>query len=103
MKGYISALTDRDLRTEAAKVALVVGTILFSINHGPALANGKMTPSRWLAGLLTYCIPYSVNIHGQYSYRRKQSAKKRAVPEQLEILSGSSKSHPERALHTTSC
>ncbi|MEO0431594.1 MAG: nitrate/nitrite transporter NrtS [Cyanobacteria bacterium J06656_5] len=74
MKGYFSALIDRDLRPGAVKVALVVGTVLFSINHGPALANGKMTPTRWLAGMLTYCIPYSVNIHGQYAYRRKQSA-----------------------------
>ncbi|MBT9313498.1 nitrate/nitrite transporter NrtS [Leptothoe kymatousa] len=74
MKGYFSALADRDLRPGAVKVALFVGTVLFTINHGPALANGKMTPSRWLAGLLTYGIPYSVNIHGQYAYRKKQSA-----------------------------
>ena len=74
MKGYFSALIDRDLSCDAIKVALGVGTVLFSINHGPALANGKMTPTRWLAGLLTYGIPYSVNIHGQYSYRKKQSA-----------------------------
>lgn len=74
MKGYFSALIDRNLSPDAVKVALVVGTILFSINHGPALAKGKMTSTRWLAGLLTYCIPYSVNIHGQYSYRKKQSA-----------------------------
>ncbi|MEM9264897.1 MAG: nitrate/nitrite transporter NrtS [Cyanobacteria bacterium P01_F01_bin.13] len=73
MKGYFSALTDRDLRPSAAKVALIVGTILFSINHGPALANGKMTPTRWLAGLLTYAVPYSVNIHGQYAYRKRRS------------------------------
>lgn len=74
MKGYLCALTDRDLRLGAARVALVVGTLLFSLNHGPALANGKMTPTRWLAGLLTYAVPYSVNIHGQYAYRKRQSA-----------------------------
>ncbi|MEM7062681.1 MAG: nitrate/nitrite transporter NrtS [Cyanobacteria bacterium P01_B01_bin.77] len=73
MKGFYSALIDRDLRPGAVKVALVVGTVLFTINHGPALVNGKMTPSRWLAGLLTYGIPYSVNIHGQYAYRKRQS------------------------------
>ena len=74
MKGYFSALTDRELRPGAVKVALVVGTLLFSINHGPALADGKMTAKRWLAGLLTYGVPYSVNIHGQYSCRKRQSA-----------------------------
>ena len=74
MKSFFSALIDRDLSPGAAKVALIVGTILFTINHGPALANGKMIPTRWLAGMLTYAIPYSVNIHGQYAYRKKQSA-----------------------------
>ncbi|MDV3348142.1 hypothetical protein D0962_33125 [Leptolyngbyaceae cyanobacterium CCMR0082] len=74
MKSYFSALIDRDLCPGAVKVALVVGTLLFSINHGPALAKGKMTPTRWLAGLLTYVVPYSVNIHGQYAYRKRQSA-----------------------------
>ena len=74
MKGYFSALIDRDLSPGAAKVAMVVGTILFTINHGPALANGKMTSVRWLAGLLTYGVPYSVNIHGQYAYRKRRSA-----------------------------
>lgn len=73
MKGYFSALVDRDLRSGAVKVALVVGTVLFTINHGSALANSKMTPSRWLAGLLTYAVPYSVNIHGQYACRKRQS------------------------------
>lgn len=73
MKSYLSALIDRDLSSSAAKVALVVGTLLFTINHGPALANDKMTPSRWLAGLLTYAVPYSVNIHGQYAYRKRRS------------------------------
>lgn len=74
MKNYFSSLIDRDLVPGAAKVALVVGTLLFSINHGPALVNGKMTPNRWLAGLLTYAVPYSVNIHGQYACRKRQSA-----------------------------
>ena len=73
MKSFLSALIDRELSPGAVKVAMVVGTVLFSINHGPALANGKMTPARWLAGLLTYAVPYSVNIHGQYAYRKRQS------------------------------
>ena len=54
-------------------MALIVGTLLFSINHGSALAQGKMTPSRWLAGLITYAVPYSVSAHGRYSYRSRQS------------------------------
>ena len=74
MKDYLSSLIDRELAPGAAKVAIVVGTLLFSLNHGPALINDKMTPTRWLAGLLTYAVPYSVNIHGQYACRKRQSA-----------------------------
>ena len=34
---------DRKLMPTAAKVALVVGTVLFIINHGSALFEDKMT------------------------------------------------------------
>ncbi len=36
-----------------------------------ALAKGEMTRTRWLSGLITYLVPYSVNIHGQYINSRK--------------------------------
>ena len=50
----------------ALRVALVVGTILFAINHGAALTQGKMTKARWFSALLTDGVPYAVNIYGQY-------------------------------------
>lgn len=56
----------------ALKVAAIVGTVLFIINHGAALTQGKMTRSRWLSGLLTYLVPYAVNIHGQYVSRQRR-------------------------------
>lgn len=56
------------------KVALFVGTAIFMINHGTALVQGKMTPQRWLSGTLTYCVPYFVSIHGQWSNSKSQSA-----------------------------
>ncbi|MEO0836931.1 MAG: nitrate/nitrite transporter NrtS [Cyanobacteria bacterium J06642_3] len=33
----------------AVRVAMVVGSLLFIINHGQAAINGKMTRSRWLS------------------------------------------------------
>lgn len=60
----------------ALKVALVVGTVLFAINHGSALVQGKMTRSRWVLGLLTYLVPYAVNIHGQYVHRDRHTPHK---------------------------
>ena len=64
--GFTQALVDRKLVPTAVRVALIVGTILFIINHGSALLEGKMTKRRWISGLLTYLVPYAVNIHGQY-------------------------------------
>jgi hypothetical protein len=49
------------------KVAIVVGTLLFVINHGNALVSGRMSRDRWVSALLTYLVPYVVNVHGQYT------------------------------------
>ncbi|OCR00371.1 hypothetical protein BCD67_00725 [Oscillatoriales cyanobacterium USR001] len=66
IKGYFISLFNRELAPTAVKVALTVGTVLFIINHGNALFRGEMTRDRWISVLLTYCVPYLVNIHGQY-------------------------------------
>ena len=71
MNKFTQALFDPKLAPTAIKVSLVVGSVLFTINHGAALAKGKMTRTRWLSGLITYLVPYSVNIHGQYINYRK--------------------------------
>jgi hypothetical protein len=68
---YLQSLGDRQFVPTALKVALVVGTILFLINHGWAVLHGQMTPSRWISGGLTYVVPYMVNVHGQYSHRQR--------------------------------
>lgn len=75
MKGLPQALFDPKLAPTAFKVSLIVGSLLFTINHGAALANGEMNRTRWLSGLITYLIPYSVNIHGQHSSRSRRSIK----------------------------
>ena len=71
MKGFSQALLDPKLAPTAIRVALIVGSLLFTINHGAALAKGEMNRTRWFSGLITYLIPYSVNVHGQYSSRRR--------------------------------
>lgn len=62
-------LAQQRCRTVAMRVALIVGTVLFTINHGQALVQDEMSPSRWFAALLTYCVPFMVSIHGQSSQR----------------------------------
>lgn len=72
--GYLAALTNPTMMSTAIRVALVVGSVLFTINHGAALVQGKMTRGRWASAILTYCVPYAVSIHGQYTARQQQTA-----------------------------
>ncbi|MDA0211901.1 MULTISPECIES: nitrate/nitrite transporter NrtS [Desertifilum] len=76
---YLRSLGDRQLMPTAIKVALIVGSVLFSINHGWALLHGEMTPQRWISGGLTYIVPYLVNIHGQYISRRQMRQRSQAM------------------------
>ncbi|MGD1866592.1 MAG: nitrate/nitrite transporter NrtS [Phormidesmis sp.] len=62
-------LTQEHCRVKAIRVALCVGTLLFTINHGSAVMNGEMSTVRWVSGLLTYAVPFMVSIHGQSSRR----------------------------------
>ena len=64
--GYLLALGSPTMMRMAVRVALIVGSILFIINHGTTLIQGKMTSGRWISALLTFCVPYAVSIHGQY-------------------------------------
>lgn len=69
IQGYLLSLVDPRSAATALRVALVVGSVLFLINHGAALLAGEMNHDRWIAACLTYLVPYAVNIHGQYVSR----------------------------------
>lgn len=56
--------TDSALRPTALKVALVVGSLLFAMNHGSAVLRGEMICERWLIGLITYLSA----LYGQYPW-----------------------------------
>lgn len=58
-------VTQKPCRTTAIRVALIVGTILFTINHGSAVVAHEMSYGRWVSALLTYMVPFIVSIHGQ--------------------------------------
>lgn len=66
LRSYLVSLVDPKFMPTAFKVAVVVGSLLFIVNHGTALVQGQMTRDRWIAATITYLIPYCVNIHGQY-------------------------------------
>ena len=67
---YLQNLTNPKYSQTAIKVALFVGTVLFLLNHGHALIDGEMNKQRWISGILSYLVPYSVNIHGQWSHSK---------------------------------
>lgn len=70
LKKYAQGLIDREMVLPAFKVALVVGSILFVINHASALLTGTMTTQRWVSALLSYVVPYLVSIHGRVVSRK---------------------------------
>lgn len=67
---FLGSLTP-DMLQASLRVCLFVGTLLFVINHGAALSQGEMSRDRWLSGILTYCVPFSVSLHGQCMSRRR--------------------------------
>lgn len=71
IKEYVASLFDKEFISTGLKTALFVGSLLFLINHGSAFLRGEMDRERWISTLITYAMPYLVNVYGQYTYRRK--------------------------------
>ena len=44
-----------------AGIALVVGTVLFCINHLDVVLSGKATTVTWIKGATTYFVPFVVS------------------------------------------
>ena len=71
IRQYLISLVDPEFITTGVRTAVVVGSLLFVINHGLAFWRGDMTQERWASVVLSYVMPYLVSVYGQYSYRRK--------------------------------
>ena len=71
LKLYLASLVDPEFIPAGIRTAIFVGSLLFLINHGSALLHGEMTRDRWISVVLTYIMPYLVNVHGQFSSRRR--------------------------------
>jgi hypothetical protein len=57
---FAIAISPRVVR-RGLKYAVIVGTILLSINHGAAILRGEVTSSRMLQMALTVLVPYCVS------------------------------------------
>lgn len=56
----------------AIKVALVVGTVLALINHGPALLALELSRQQILQIALTYLVPYGVSTYSSVKMLQNQ-------------------------------
>lgn len=54
-------------------VALLVGSIIFSINHLDVVLRGGASASTWLKGALTYLVPFCVSNYGILVATRRKS------------------------------
>lgn len=75
LKEFGASLVNPKYTPLAFKVAIVVGSVLFLINHGTTLVKGKMSRERWISAAITYLVPYMVNVHGQYISSRNHKSK----------------------------
>ena len=55
--------TSRPVATTAIRIALVVGTVLAAINHGPSILDLSLAPAQYLQIGLTYLVPYGVSTY----------------------------------------
>lgn len=58
------------LRT-TIRIALVVGTVLFAINHLDVVLDGRATTATWVKGAMTYVVPFVVSNLGVLTAARR--------------------------------
>ena len=72
--GFWHLATRQAVVQRALRIALIVGTLLIIINHGPALLSGDLSPMRVLQILLTYLVPYGVSTYSSVMASRDTSS-----------------------------
>ena len=73
MKGWLRLALRKDVAARAAKVSLVVGTLLAVINQGDVLVRGAVTAGVVTKIILTYLVPYGVATFASVQALRQQS------------------------------
>jgi len=63
---------ERDTLLRSLKTALLVGSILGLINHGPAALAGHFTMDQLAPLAVTYLVPFSVATYGQIQGKRQR-------------------------------
>ena len=62
---YRQGLRNLAFLPQAVRMALIIGSLVFAMNHGKPLLQNEMNRDRWLSGALSFVVPYLVSIYGQ--------------------------------------
>ena len=62
---YLHSFRNPAFVPQAVRMALIIGSLVFSMNHGKALLQNEMNRDRWLSAALSFVMPYLVSIYGQ--------------------------------------
>jgi hypothetical protein len=74
---YRRSLRNPAFVPQAVRMALIIGSLIFSMNHGKALLQNTMNRDRWLSGALSFVTPYLVSIYGQTQCQISRSAQQK--------------------------
>jgi hypothetical protein len=71
LKRHLTIAFSKEVMMIAFKVALIVGTILALINHGPKILNGTLSQENVYQILITYLVPYCVSTYSSMKMFQK--------------------------------
>jgi hypothetical protein len=63
MKVSIAQAGLQKVSRRTIQFALLVGSFLFTVNHGVALLQGEMSPHRWFSAALGYAVPLITGVY----------------------------------------
>lgn len=63
-KGAVRVIVYRPYLISSVRIALIVGCILFAINHLDVVLRGQATRAVWMKGILTFLVPFCVSNTG---------------------------------------
>ncbi len=69
---YRRSLRNPNFVPQAVRMALIIGSLVFSMNHGKALLQNEMNRDRWLSAAFSFVTPYLVSIYGQTQCQNRQ-------------------------------
>ena len=69
-QSFLALALRPDIALRAAKIALIVGTLIALINHGDRIFYDTMAAGDWLKCALTYLVPFGVSTWSQISALR---------------------------------